>query len=78
MVRYNFKVLDETQRILAESHIDEVDQLAACRAIAMALATFSFTAKARASASVALEDSSGNRLAVITLLAETYGQLTCH
>jgi hypothetical protein len=71
MARYNFKVRDETKRILAKSHIDEEDQLTACRAVAMALATFAFNAKAPPSTSVELEDSSGNRVAVITLLVET-------
>ncbi|NTJ61681.1 hypothetical protein G6M50_10235 [Agrobacterium rhizogenes] len=56
---------------MAKSHIDEEDQLTACRAVAMALATFAFNAKAPPSTSVELEDSSGNRVAVITLLVET-------
>ena len=71
MARFYFKVRDEFKRVLAKSHIDEADKLTACKAVAMALATFTFSDKAPPSTSVELEDSSGNRVAVITLSVET-------
>jgi len=71
MARYYFKVRDEFKRILARSYIDETDQLTACRAVAMALATFTFNDNSPPRTSVELEDASGNRIAVITLLVET-------
>lgn len=71
MARYNFKVRDESKRVLAENHIDEADPLTACRSVAMALATFAFSPKAPPSTSIELEDSSGNRVALITMLVET-------
>jgi hypothetical protein len=74
MARYNFKVRDECKRILAKSHIDETDQLTACRVVAMALATFAFDRNAPPSMSVELENSFGNPVAVITLLVEMFEQ----
>jgi len=70
MARYYFKVRDEFQRILAENTIEEVDHLTACRSVAMALAVSIFNTKAPPSTSIELEDSSGTRVAVITLSVE--------